>query len=65
MSKELDNLKRELKLLKDDILCSEIKEVKPYIPHAGLGKLDAKKHLLEHIEAIEHYLNYGVYNNEN
>lgn len=54
--KTFENLKTELRLLKGDIKCCEIEEIKALVPHIGAGKLDASKHLLEHIEAIERLL---------
>lgn len=49
-------VRQELKLLKDDIKGSDVVEVSPMVPHIGLNKLDAKKHLLEHIKTIERLL---------
>ena len=50
------DLKTELRLLKGDIKCCEIEEIRPLVRHLGMGKLDASKHLLEHIETIERLL---------
>ena len=52
------DLKIELRRLKDDVKCCEIEEIRPLVRHIGAGKLDASKHLLEHIETIERLLGF-------